>query len=110
MAQKCDFIQNKTFVTANQIDSNIKDKSFGFVLVALVVYNYHCVFVLLNRYTSVQTNVNSNKTKKGIIQSQTKSKASLPNYVFEIRQAKKYNKSLEYAQTKGEGNYKPTYI
>lgn len=64
LAQKCDFIKNRTFVIANQIDSNIKDKSFGFILIALVVSNYHCVFLLLNRYTSVQTNVNNNKTKK----------------------------------------------
>ena len=43
----------------------------------------------------MQTNVNNNKTKKGIIQSQAKSKASLPYYVYEMRQMKKQTKALK---------------
>ena len=45
----------------------------------------HYFFLLLNRYTLVQTNVNNNKTKIEIIQSQTKNKTSLRYYVDVMR-------------------------
>ena len=42
-------------------------------------------FYWIDKYTLVQTNVNNKKTEIEIIQSQTKSKTSLPYYVHVMR-------------------------
>ena len=46
-------------------------------------------FSLLNRYTSVQNNVNNDKTKIEITHSKTKNKSSLSIHAHVMRQAKK---------------------